>query len=277
MPYLEAFSVLYKTYTNVDAYPILLDAALIKDAETLVDVVNHIALSYAGVEFFMIEKERANKIADLIEKSAGKDQYAFICGCCKRDIDKLLKEKNSCFTSHALYAMLWRVALDTRCYKNLQPVLEHIKTCIENGKIDVTKPYGCIMAQVLDVATDFIFEKKMENRTLDKYNWLGSPMSKEFVIKKYKAFLNYGTKAWFEPMPKGYFMHEHNHNENSVILHQRAKGVIETCSKLKVTCHCRLSKIFTWENMDALAEKIKNNPDLVYEYTCKSNYGGIIT
>lgn len=277
MPYLEAFSVLYKTYTNVDAYPILLDAALIKDAETLVDVINAISLSYSGVEFFMIDPERAKKISDLIEKSKGKDQYAYICGCCKRGLDKFLKEKNCCLTSHAIYAMLWRVALDTRCYKNLTPVLEHIKECIGNGKIDVTKPFGCIMAQILSFATDYIFEHKMENRTLDKYNWLSSPMSKEFVIKKFKAFKMYGTRAWFDPMPQGYYMKDHNHSENSNVLHQRAKGVIEICPKLKVTCHCQLAKIFSWENIDAVAEKICKDKDLVYELTCKSNYGGIVT
>ncbi|MCQ2815707.1 MAG: hypothetical protein MJ252_00425 [archaeon] len=277
MPYLEAFSALYKTYTNVDAYPILLDYAKIKDAETLVEVVNAISPSYSGVEFFMIEQERAKKIAELIEKSTFNGQYGFICGCGKRDLDKMLSEKKCCLTSHAIYAMIWRAALDTRCYKNLQPVLEHVKECLTNGKIDLTKPFMCLMAQILETATDFIFEKKMENRSLDKYNWNQLPMSKEFVMKKFKAFLTYGNKAWYEPMPQGYFMHQHKNPENSNVLHQRAKGVIEIGTKIKVTNHCRLSKIFTWENIDAVAEKIKNNPDLVFDLTCKSNYGGIVT
>ena len=125
------------------------------------------------------------------------------------------------------------------------------------------------MAQILSTATDYIFENKLENRTLDRYNWLSSTMSKEYVIKKYKAFLNYGRTAWVEPFPKDYYFKQHSHGENSNILHMRWKGVIEIDPKLKVTCHCRLAKIFTWEHMDAVANKIKENPSLVYTYTCK--------
>jgi malic enzyme len=276
MNYLEAFSVMYKMLSNVDAYPIILDAALIKDAETLFEVINAISLSYSGIEFYMIDCERFKKFQELYEK-ANSNQYALICGCHKRKLDELLKEKNIKCSSHAIYAMIWRVALDTRCYKNLEPVLEHVTNCIKDGKIDATKGPDCVMAQVLGIAVDFIFEKKMENRTLDKYNWLHLPMSKEFVFKKFKAFLNYGSGAWFDPMPEGYYMKQHNHSENSNMLHQRAKGVIEVYPKIKINSHCRLAKFFSWENLDAVSEKIAKNPDLVYELTCKSNYGSIIT
>ena len=277
MPYLEAFSVLYKTYTNIDAYPILLDYALIKDAETLVDVVNAISPSYSGVEFFMIAEDRAKKIAELIEGSKFKGQFAYLCGCGKRDLDKLLQEKKSCLSSHAVFSMIWRAALDTRAYTNIQPVVDHVKESIQNGKIDLSQPFMRCMAQILETCVDFIFEKKMENRTLDKYNWHQMPMSKEFVFKKFKAFLTYGGKGWYEPMPQGYFMHQHGNPENSNILHIRAKGVIEIKPKIQVNQPCRLNKIFTWENIDAVAQKIKANPELVFDLTCKSNYGGIVT
>lgn len=276
MNYLEAFCVMYKLFANVDAYPLVLDSSKIKNAETLYEVVDKIALSFSGVEFFMVDPDRYKKFAELFEKGK-KNEYGFVCGCHKRSLDDLLKEKKASITSHEVFAMLWRVALDTRCYRNMEPVLEHLTSCIRDGKIDVTQGPECVMSAILDKACDFIFEKKMEIRTLDKYNWLKTPMSKEYVAKKFLAFLNYGTKAWFEPMPQGYYMKDHNHSENSNLIHMRARGAVESDPKLKITSHKRMAQFFSWENMDALSDKIAKNPDLVYEYTCKSNYGGIIT
>ena len=51
MPYLESFTLYYKHATNVDAYPMLLDLALIKDAETLLDTVNAVSLLIQELNF----------------------------------------------------------------------------------------------------------------------------------------------------------------------------------------------------------------------------------
>ena len=58
MIYLEAFTTYYKHATNIDAYPMILDLALIKDAETLLDTINAVALSYSGVELFGVCPKR---------------------------------------------------------------------------------------------------------------------------------------------------------------------------------------------------------------------------
>jgi malate dehydrogenase (oxaloacetate-decarboxylating) len=77
-------------------------------------------------------------------------------------------------------------------------------------------------------------------------------------------------------MPKGYFMHKHNIPENSVLLHARNRGVIEIGPKIRF-CAKKFKCLFKWENLDSIAEKIVNDPNLVFEYTCKNNYGGIVT
>ena len=58
MIYLESFTAYYKHATNIDAYPMILDLNLIKDAETLLDTINAVALSYAGVELFGVCPKR---------------------------------------------------------------------------------------------------------------------------------------------------------------------------------------------------------------------------
>ena len=69
MPYLEAFSAYYKNISNIDAYPFILDPNLIPDAEALVETLNAISPSYAGIELFMVDPERMKKFNTLFEKS----------------------------------------------------------------------------------------------------------------------------------------------------------------------------------------------------------------
>jgi malate dehydrogenase (oxaloacetate-decarboxylating) len=71
-------------------------------------------------------------------------------------------------------------------------------------------------------------------------------------------------------------MHKHKIPENSVLMHVRNRGVIEILPKLRF-CPKRYKTLFTWENLDGIAEKINNDPSLVFELTCKNNYGAIVT
>ena len=101
-------------------------------------------------------------------------------------------------------------------------------------------------------------------------------MDKNYLIKKFNYFLTYGNKAWVEEMPKGYFMHKHTIPENSVLLHSRNRGVIEIGPRLRFDPE-KFKSLFKWENLDNISEKIIDEPNLVFVYTCKNNYGGIIT
>ena len=197
MPYLEAFSAYYKTIANIDAYPFILDANLIPDAEALVDTVNAISPSYAGVELFMVDPERMKKFNELFAKSDYNGKYAYVDSSSKKEIDALLKTKNTQLHSHAILAAIWRAALDTHTTHNLQPVLNFILDEIKTDKIDLTKgnDFQCDVKTVLKRAVEFILFSKMENRELDKYNWRGEALSLDYVMKKFQAFLTFGSRA----------------------------------------------------------------------------------
>ena len=278
MPYLESFTAYYKYATNIDAYPIILDLALIKDAETLLDTVNAISLSYSGVELFGVCPKRLEEFKQLFGKLEKKPEYAFLDGNKKMEIDDLLATKKTYLTSNAIYAAVWRVALDCHVFGDLQKVLDHVVEQIKTDKIDLTKGgnFECDLSQVVSNVVDFVFSQKLECHSYDKYNWRKLELNKDYVIKKLKFFFTYGSKAWVEDMPKGYFMHKHNIPENSVLLHARNRGVIEIGPKIRF-CAKKFRCLFKWENLDSIAEKIVNDPTLVFEYTCKNNYGAIVT
>ena len=277
MIYLEAFTTYYKHATNIDAYPMILDLALIKDAETLLDTINAVALSYSGVELFGVCPKRVEEFKKLFEKLEKKPDYAFLDGNKKLELDEMLEAKQTPITSNSIFSAIWRVALDCHIFGDIENLLDHVIELIKTDKIDVTKgDFEKILVEIVDKLCDYIFEKKLENHSFDKYNWRKLELNKCFVLKKLKHFFVYGNKAWVEDMPKGYYMHQHTIPENSVLMHARNRGVIEIGPKIQF--HPKLFKcLFKWEKLDEIAEKIVDDPSLVFELTCKNNYGGIVT
>ena len=278
MVYLESFTAYYKYATNIDAYPMILDLNLIKDAETLLDTINAVSLSFSGVELFGISPERLEEFKNLYKKFQKKPEYAFIDANKKVEIDEILENKSTVLTSNAIFAAIWRVALDCHIFGDLEKVLNFIIDEIKNDKIDLTKgdDFESDLTKIVEKTVDFVFAEKLENHSFDKYNWRKLGLDKKYVLKKLEFFFAYGNKAWVEEMPKGYFMHKHTIPENSVLLHSRNRGVIEIGPKIRFYPE-KFKILFKWENLDRIAEKILQNPNLVYKYTCKNNYGAIVT
>ena len=278
MIYLESFTAYYKHAANIDAYPMILDLALIKDAETLLDTVNAVALSYSGVELFGVCPKRVEEFKKLFEKLNPKPEYAFLDTNKKVEIDEMLSKKNTLLNSNGIISAVWRVALDCHVFGNLDKMLEFVLDEIKNDKIDLTKGgnFECDMCKLVSKLVDFVFENKLECHKYDQHNWRKLPLNKEFVMKKLKHYFIYDNKAWVEEIPKGYYMHKHTIPENSVLMHVRNRGVIEIGPKLRF-CPKKYKCLFSWENLDNIAEKINNDPSLVFELTCKNNYGAIVT
>ena len=277
MPYLEGFCAIYKHYANIDAYPIILDSSKVTDENILCDTVNAISLSYSGVELFGVNEDRMKKFGELFEKSAFKDKYAYIDTNCKKSIDDYLKDKKTPLSSHSIVSAIWRVLLDCHVSGNATPILTHVFDLIKNGSIKLEGGFHTQYFNVLDAVIDYVFDKKLVNNSLDKYNWKGQPTTKDYVRDKYDAFSTFGHRAWVEDMPKGYYMKKHTNPENADLLHSRNKGVIEIGLKIQINCPNHLKHLFSWENLDAVSKKIIEKPELVYVYTCKNNYGAIVT
>ena len=260
MIYLEAFSTYYKCAANLDAYPMILDLKLIKDAQTLLDTVNAVSLSFSGVELFGVDPKRMEEFKKLFEKLE-KPEFAFLDTNKKPEIDDLLATKKTYLTSNALVAAVFRVALDCHIFGDLEKLLNHVLEEIKSDKIDLTKGgnFECDLSQVVDKLLDFVFANKLENHSFDKYNWRKMELNKGYVVKKLKHFFTYGSKAWVEEMPKGYYMHKHTIPENSVLMHARNRGVVEVGPKLRF-CPKKFKCLFKWENLDGIAEKIVADP-----------------
>jgi malate dehydrogenase (oxaloacetate-decarboxylating) len=217
------------------------------------------------------------KFEELFEKSAFKDKYAYIDTNCKKSIDDYLKDKKTPLSSHSIVSAIWRVLLDCHVSGNATPILTHVFDLIKNGSIKLEGGFHTQYFNVLDAVIDYVFDKKLVDNSLDKYNWKGQPTTKDYVRDKYDAFSTFGHRAWVEDMPKGYYMKKHTNPENADLLHSRNKGVIEIGLKIQINCPNHLKHLFSWENLDDISNKIAEKPELVYVYTCKNNYGAIVT
>ena len=119
MIYLESFTVYYKHASNVDAYPMILDLALIKDTETLLDTVNAVSLSYSGVELFGVCPKRVEEFKKLFEKLDKKPEYAFLDGNKKLELDDLLATKKTLLTSNMQYMLPYGELLSTATFSGI--------------------------------------------------------------------------------------------------------------------------------------------------------------
>ena len=126
MVYLEAFATYYKCSANLDAYPMILDLNLVKDAETLLDTVNAVALSFSGVELFGVCPKRVEEFKKLFEKLEKKPEYAFLDTNKKLEIDELLGTKKTLLSSNAVVSAVWRVALDFHVFGDLEKLLDNV-------------------------------------------------------------------------------------------------------------------------------------------------------
>lgn len=65
--------------------------------------------------------------------------------------------------------------------------------------------------------------------------------------------------------------------QDSNMLHYRNRGVVEIGLKVDITSPCTFNELLSWENLDMASQKIVKYQEEVFELTCKSNYGAIVT
>ena len=160
MVYLESFTIYYKHISNVDAYPMILDLNLIKDADILLDTINAVSLSFSGVELFGISPRRLEEFKGLYNKLEKKPEYGFIDGNKKIEIDEILEQKKTLITSNCIYGLIWRVSLDCHIFGDLENILNFIIDEIKNDRIDLTKgeDFESDLIKIFEKIVDFVFE-----------------------------------------------------------------------------------------------------------------------
>jgi malate dehydrogenase (oxaloacetate-decarboxylating) len=99
-------------------------------------------------------------------------------------------------------------------------------------------------------------------------------ISPEAVEERVMAYVYEGTNAWVEHPSK---MEYESLEEESLDLHQRYHGVIETKTKIPIRDHFIYNLIYSSPGASIPCEAVRDNPDEAYEITVKNNLVGIVT
>jgi malic enzyme len=271
IPYLESICVYYKTVANIDAYPIVIDYTKIKSEEELLETINAITPAYSAVEFFKMCPDRLKGFYELAKDQKG---YAVLDSNKKRELDEKLKSANKALTANAIYAAVLRATLDTQAYFNINSIIEHVTESYfhRENKSDFYFEFETVLKE----ATEYILNNNLFFNNKE-YNLNKEELSVNYVINKFKNYLIFGEDAWIDRFPKNYVSSQKTNDVNSLLLHERYKGVVKTGCKVQMRDINILNSIQIWSSIDSISAELLERPEDASILTCRSNLGAIIT
>lgn len=141
------------------------------------------------------------------------------------------------------------------------------------GLVDRLSPLR-ILPEALDLRVSAVIARAVAQAALDSGVALVR-VNPEEVESKLMAYLYEGTNAWVEPSSSG--NEELSVGEQSVELHERYHGVIEIKAHVPIRDHHIYDLIYSAPSAAKPCELIRDNPDEVYEITCKNNLVAVVT
>lgn len=300
LPYLESICAYYKLFADIDAYPVIIDLAALDCEMDFVETLDALMPAYSLVELFNVKSSKFQLLDVFIKnKIVEKQQYSIIGKNNKRVLDaeikKIFSPENSKVTvnldyinANFVYACVIRSALDLKLYSNLDDCVEFLLKMLKNTFANSHKNEDFVLKHFSNFhnTMDFLIKKACEYfiGTEAQLRPLKNSEDKrqikfaiEEIRRKFYNFSILGKASNIEEYPVKYHQSQKSINENSILLHWRYHGVIETGVKFHIKEPAIFAKIFSWENLDYIANLIKEDNSLASKLTYKANYGAIIT
>lgn len=278
IPYLEGISILYKKLANIDCYPLIIKKDEIKSDEEFEELITRIMPCFSAIEFYNVSEETMTKFYKIREKNLNKDvkfleakelshHFATVSSVNKHEI--------KCTTNiHYIYAAALRAALDTQAYVNLNDLVSKLIEYSET--IEKRGIYATIFI-LLEFAFNYIEKAGFIHSKAGSYFVNPIKVDKEYILSKFEKYLTEGERGWVCEIPEGYKSSKNTNDRNSLLLHQRYRGVIETNLKVPFISVEELVRLFCFNNFEQVTRLIVENPKVAKELTCHSNIGAIIT
>lgn len=272
IPYLEGISLLYKRLTNIDCYPLVIKKGEVKDQEEFNELINKISLGFSAVEFFNVNEETVRKFNEA--KNSNNEESITSKFVRVSSIDKF--KIDSKININVIYAIALRVSLDCQSYVDIDQLIDEMIK-YSNSKLDFSLKFSLQMFQLFEFAFDFIDKNQLINKNSGNYNLTHFTVDKNYVLKQFEKYITEGERGWVLDFPMNYNAHKESNDKNSLLLHQRYKGVISTDSKIPFKSVEEMMRILNFENFKRLSDMIIKDSSVAREMTCNSNYGSIIT
>ena len=272
IPHVEGTSFYYKTLANIDAYPIVLDHKLINTGSDLLETVLNLAPAYSAIELYSINEERLKDYMSLYNKTPDEEKSFVLFTSFERiHLKTLLKTHKLALNPLFLISCFFRAALDTHSYQKIP--MELIDKTIEylvNRHEDLKNENLYTQAnRIVRLCTEYFLARKTFSKDEPTVN---------NVAMKFEKFLVEGSQAWYETISEEkYNYSKFSLYENSLNLHKRLIGMIESQPKMTVRDPKALNYLFSEEEFDKVSAFIAENPEIATKITCKRNFSAIIT
>ena len=275
IPYLEAICVMYKTYANIDCYPIILDHKLITDGKILAETIKSIMPAYSLVEFFNVDKKRVEEYHSAI---GDHHEFATISSHSKREEEDALKKVGYSSNVQLVYASVIRAALDTQSYHNLDKLLDQLLGQLQEKKYSYEhNDHFGLMEKLINASATYLLDNKLYCQTNKEFNLNNQELSVNYVNNKFRRYINEGDKSWVDVFPDNFLTKDGTNDQNSLLFHARYRGFVGSKTTINLRNILTLDRLFSWDNMDRLSNLFHTDPYQSTVYSCRSNLGAIIT
>ena len=205
----------------------------------------------------------------MLQKLEG--QFIVLTSLIKNYIKSKILELGKCKLLNDLFvlACITRAALDTKSFVIVpNAIVDDIMKMIETSDCANFGHSPFIFAHnMIAVCSDYFIRNKLNTNaeTVDS------------ICDKFHKFLMEGPTSWYEPNQPSFKSAQNTMNDNSLLLHKRLLGMIESCPKILVKDPGALNQLFREEEFKKIRDVIKEFPNIATKITCKRNFSAIIT
>lgn len=270
IPYVEGISFYYKTLTNIDAYPLVLDHNLINNSEDLFETIESLVPAYSAIELYGINEE---KLKPFLEKFSTKNQFVLFTSLelnylkARLQVNPFLQSMNPFF----IVSCLLRAALDTKAYVKISyDLIDRIVFFLLDTNLGFLTNENLYTqaSKLISLCAEFFIQNNQATEP---------DLTAEMIFKQYQSFLLEGPRHRYEEVSPAFRSSELSIDEYSLILHRRMKGMIECELKMQVVDPKALNELFCEAQLQKVSDEIAKQPIFATKFTCKRNFSAIIT
>ena len=267
IPMVETKAVFYKEFAGIDAYPVVVNT---HDVEAVARIISNLAPNFAGFDLDDFLPERTAIIENWFNDDL---EVPILFSYRKPNLFLALERSNLLgkINPNIIIPAIFRGAMDVHARMindEMYGVLGHAfmdilqsKLISENSTNELNLRAGARIAY--HIAKTAI-ETGVAKLRID-------PAS---VEEKYLDFLYEGRNSWFE---KPESTHNDTIDTQSLELHRRIHGVIETNSKIKIKNSTDYEKFYSSDQVEVITKEIELDHLQAYDLTPKGNLVAIIS
>lgn len=259
LPLLEVSCLAHKCIANLSAFPVVFNSNIIPDSDSLLWLLTNISPVYNVIDIVEVDDSFINAIIPQLKQL----NKVVVLPELRSSLNRQFEDTNDPF-----YLTQILLSISIKVLSRL-----HFWGVLDAASLDSLTPEIRQMYMSYKFHNEFEFKNSVLELVLSKFD---SKHRLSFITFASELNVNYVS----DEIQKEIFYHDFNpmnYNANSVFIHQKLRGMIQTVPSLQLN---DLKSFLSRDNLigvGRLCKKIFENPDLDIEYTVKRNYCAIVT